>query len=214
MASDRIELFFNACQILITKPNINKIISEISKLCIWLHKHQNEEISDQWKAKLILIIEKYHLYYKNNKNTNDNNNNELLRLEEMVDKLLSDYLALPEGKLVTGKFKHKVMNWQTSLQHLNSNNSSHNIDNLNNSNVERWIVCDVSDDKITLMKPDCNNGDLIDVVINDADMLKLINDIYNQEENSIDKYIQVDFDKANNLILKLYDENGIGLLMK
>ena len=206
MASDRVELFLDTCQTLIIKLNNNKkIISEISKLCIWLQKHQNEEITDQAKGKIIIIIEKYYLYYKNSNNDNDN---DIIRLEDTLEKLLSDYLALPEGKLVTGKFKLKVMNWQSSMQQQNNiSNNSDNISN-NNNNIERWIICDINDNKITLMKPDSNINDEIidDVIINDSNILKIINNIYNQEESS--NYIQVDYDKKLNIIIKLYDENG------
>ena len=210
MASDRVELFLDTCQTLIIKLNNNKkIISEISKLCIWLQKHQNEEITDTAKGKIIIIIEKYYLYYKNSSNNNNNNNddNDIIRLEDTIEKLLSDYLALPEGKLVTGKFKQKVMNWQSSMQQ--QNNISNNSDNIsNNNNIERWIICDINDNKITLMKPDSNINDEIidDVIINDSNILKIINNIYNQEESS--NYIQVDYDKKLNIIIKLYDENG------
>lgn len=213
MASDRVELFLDSCQTLITKLNNNKkIISEISKLCTWLQKHQNEEITDAAKGKMIIIIEKYYLYYKNSNNNNNDNDSDIVRLEDTIEKLLSDYLALPEGKLVTGKFKQKVMNWQSSMQQQNNVSSNADNNSNNNNNIERWIICDINDNKITLMKPDSNINDEIidDVTIDDSNILKIINNIYNQEESS--NYIQVDYDKKLNTIIKLYDENGNELL--
>ena len=127
-------------------------------------------------------------YFENKKNISDglqSNHNNDMNIVENKNQLLKTFFKIQKEKVTEKKD--------------NSNN---------NNNIERWIICDINDNKITLMKPDSNINDEIidDVTIDDSNILKIINNIYNQEESS--NYIQVDYDKKLNIIIKLYDENG------
>ena len=208
-ANDRVDLFLDT-QTTLTNSinNIKKVTTEINKLCQWIQKHQNELLTDTCKGKLLFIIEKYYLYNKNS-NSNNNDDDSKRKLVEVIEKLLSDFLALPEGKLCSSKGKQKVMNWQCSMMETTSSSSSSNSNrgNSNSSNnIERWIICDVNGNLISLMKSQSESDELIeDVCVTNIDILTKINSIYDGDS---DQFAQIDYDRINNIILRIYDEEG------
>lgn len=203
MANERIDLFLETQNNIIvhnSSNNIKKITTEISKLCTWIQKHQNELLTDTSKGKLLFIIEKYYTYLKNIKE----NEHERSKLVEAVEKLLSDFLSLPEGRLCSSKNKQKVMSWQSQMTSSTSTSSS--LTN-NTNNIERWIICDACDNKITLMKHQSDSEEIIeDVIVTNTVFLAKINSIYGDGDS--EKFAQIDYDRNNNMIIKIYDEEG------
>lgn len=91
-SSDRINKFAEEQVSILTSSSPLKIISEIGKLKEWLIKHQDDAIPDGAKNKLLTILEKYNRaagYYAD--------------IRPKVIALYENYLALPEGKLLSSK---------------------------------------------------------------------------------------------------------------
>ena len=141
------------------------------------------------------------------KNSNSNDDDSKRKLVEGIEKLLGDFLSLPEGKLCSSKGKQKVMNWQCSMMETTTSSSSSNSNRSNNSNnIERWIICDVNGNLISLMKSQSESDELIeDVCVTNTDILTKINSIYDGDS---DQFAQIDYDRINNIILRIYDEEG------
>jgi hypothetical protein len=85
-----------------TKPA--KITSEIAKLRTWLVKHQDEAVPDGSKGKIMSVLEKYNRAA-----------GYMAELRAPVSCLFQDYLALPEGKLLTSKNKDRVKAWLENM---------------------------------------------------------------------------------------------------
>jgi hypothetical protein len=111
--ADRVAKYYDDGKDLVGGGNSAKIMSEIRKLATYLQKHQTEAIAEGAKTKLFGTVEMYYRYAKGN-----------LMNEAVVDcvsSLLSAYLQLPEGKLVSATHKKKVLQW---VQEFTSGSSS------------------------------------------------------------------------------------------
>jgi hypothetical protein len=103
--ADRIQKFFDdQTSMMVSGIKSSKINSEIAKLRVWLVKHQEEVVPDSSKAKLIAILEKYNRAA-----------GYMADIRETVLALFSDYLQLPEGKLLGSKDKNRVLIWSQNL---------------------------------------------------------------------------------------------------
>lgn len=111
MAADRISKFFDDAKALLSKDreiSESKINSEIKRMRTWLQKHQNEVVPDGSKTKLFGVID---LFYRFSCVIDKNSS-----LFEGISDLLSDYLQIPEGKLLSSKDKKKVLNWVETMK--------------------------------------------------------------------------------------------------
>ena len=81
-----------------------KITTEIAKLRTWLVKHQDEAVPDGSKGKIIAVLEKYNRAA-----------GYMAEIRGAVSCLFQDYLALPEGKLLTSKGKDRVKAWLENM---------------------------------------------------------------------------------------------------
>ena len=109
---------------LISNQKESKISSEIDKLRTWLVKHQDETIPDGSKAKIVMILEKYNRLAAH-----------ATKLRSSVVNLFSDYLQLPEGKLVSSKDKARVLTWLNNID-----SSSEIIQSQASENLTKWTV--------------------------------------------------------------------------
>ena len=122
---DRIQKFFDDQSKLMTcKATPAKINSEIGKLRTWLVKHQDEMVPDGSKTKIVSVLEKY-----------NRASDYIAEIRPIVINLFTDYLQLPEGKLVNSKEKTKVLTWL---------NNMHDCNGTNDSNIETPLVATVS----------------------------------------------------------------------
>ena len=104
-----------------------KVNSEIGKLKQWLVKHQDDSLPDNSKAKIMTILEKYNRAY-----------GYFSDIRSSVISLFSDYLQLPEGKLVNSKNKQRVLNW---LQHMEPEKDENGNElHKNRGSISRWSV--------------------------------------------------------------------------
>lgn len=106
---ERIDKYLGDAEKLVRLSNESKVIAELAKLKTWLQKHQYEVVPDGAKSKLLQVLTVYYKY-----------NQQLIteRKEVVGEKLIelfSDYLQLPEGKLLSSKDKRKVLQWQTNF---------------------------------------------------------------------------------------------------
>jgi hypothetical protein len=111
--ADRVAKYYDDGRDLVGGGNSAKIMSEIRKLATYLQKHQTEAIAEGAKTKLFGTVEMYYRYAKGNL-TNE-------AVVDCVSSLLSAYLQLPEGKLVSATHKKKVLQW---VQEFTSGSSS------------------------------------------------------------------------------------------
>ena len=104
--ADRIEKFYADQITVLSAYGRAKVSAEIAKLKQWLLKHQDETVPDGAKSKIVSILERYNRAQGNFADIRNN-----------VIELFSDYLQLPEGKLLSAKDKSKVLKW---LQDINT----------------------------------------------------------------------------------------------
>ncbi len=108
----------------------SKVITEINRLRTWIQKHQDDVISESGKTKLFQTLE---LYYSSSLNVDKGFSDSC---KDTVFNLLSDYLQLPEGKLLSAKDKKKVLSWtskfvETSRAPVNTSNAT---------NISEWYA--------------------------------------------------------------------------
>jgi len=83
------------------KGKTTKITSEMDKLRQWLVKHQDAAVPDGAKGQIFTILEKYQRC----------SSQVYPEIEPALYVLFSDYLQLPEGKLLSSKHKQRVLKW-------------------------------------------------------------------------------------------------------
>jgi hypothetical protein len=103
MASSRLDNYSLKLETL--KGNRAKYATEIKKLTLWMHRHQNEALTDASKQRLVTILA-----------------DSTQVLEGEAADLLQMYLSLPEGKLTTSKGKTRALKWLGSLDDENEQN--------------------------------------------------------------------------------------------
>ena len=163
--------------------NDGKLISEIEKLTKWLGKHQDEMIPDGYKQKLFSIVE---LVFRYAPTSQDGSVVE--KVVESKRSLCSCFLMMPEGKLVNGKSKKKVLKWLESLNAADDTGMVASVftsvggaENENQGSI--WLVADITDErKLTLMKEDVQSSDLLeDVDVDNEEMLVEIERRFNED---------------------------------
>ena len=99
-------------------PKKAKTLStECERICTWLQKHQDENLPDGHKDKVVQIIQKYRGLYKLCAASPMLCPPEgLAAVREKVASIMEVYLMLPEGKLTTGKQKKNVLKWLGETQ--------------------------------------------------------------------------------------------------
>ena len=142
MASERVTKYYDDGKSLISLNNVPKIVNEINKLKTWVVKHQNETINDGSKTKLLSIVE---LYYRFCITSIDKR-----LILEPTSALLSDYLQLPEGKLLSAKDKKKVLNWLQELSVMNPDNTTNINNSTSNISITKWSVQSLNSNKHSL----------------------------------------------------------------
>ena len=106
--SERIDKYYDDGLQLIEKKNDSKILTEVKKLAAFITKHQSDSVTSNQQSRLLSIIEMYYKYATSKERDADDDDT---RMHDSVQSLISDLLALPEGKLVTSKGKKKAVTW-------------------------------------------------------------------------------------------------------
>lgn len=146
-----------------TKPT--KITSEISKLKTWLVKHQDEAVPDGSKGKILTCLEKYNRAA-----------GYIFDIRSATESLFQDYLALPEGKLLTSKNKDKVKTWLENMVDGDEGNDAPRKE----LKTKRWDVAMIDDvHRLCLIREDLMHEE---VVVADKELLKKIERYYHGED--------------------------------
>jgi hypothetical protein len=164
----RIQKFSDDCILLCNGGNINKLKSEMNKLAIWMQKHQNETVPDNAKSKLLTTIETYYRL-RFNKLYN-------FTLDDVISNLISFYLQMPEGKLLSAKDKKKVLFWYTTLNSEKNNESTlKSVESVNNS-FSDWTIESYCEKENTFTLLNVSNVELWkeDFKIVDTDKLNVV----------------------------------------
>ncbi len=137
--ADRIEKFFSDQLTVLSAYNRSKVSSEIGKLKQWLVKHQDEVIPDASKQKLLSILERYNRAAGN-----------FADIRSSVSDLFSDYLQMPEGKLVSAKDKSKVLKWIQNIGATTDDDSCSSGGATVVKKASRWTVESIDEAKKTV----------------------------------------------------------------
>jgi len=198
-AAERVNKFYDDSLIIInqcqTKSNNTKLYAEIIKLKTWLQKHQNEILPDGHKGKLLQTLEVYNKYC-----TSSSSIFEKEKVADSVLDLLSDYLQLPEGRLVSASYKKKVLNWREIL--LGGMNDSSSVGKSSGTRVTRWTVEGVDSSAQTVSLLNLANQELWkeDHHIPDKAKFQSIETMHNQA-NEEGKNVMVEVDEGNQTIV-------------
>ena len=167
--------------------NDSKLISEAEKLRKWLGKHQEEMIPDGYKHKLLSIVELVFRYASKSHDASVIN-----KVVEAKRSLCSCFLMMPEGKLVSGKAKKKVVKWLESLNASDDPETATSVfSSIGNGESEGhdgiWMVADITNErKLTLMKEDVECNDILeDIDVMDGEMLTEIERKFNMYGNVV-----------------------------
>lgn len=160
--AERVERFYDDAVKLCSEAKAPKLISEIQRLRQWLTKHQNENLSDAGKQKLMSACETYFKFAVARDATFESPEC------ESVQNLISDILKLPEGKLVrSAGGKSKAMKWLELSQSRRPGPAS-NLAAAHSVPATRWIVADMSHSNcLQLVSASCDaelSGQVLDDV--------------------------------------------------
>jgi hypothetical protein len=101
-----LDRFYDDAVKLCSEAKVPKLIAEIQRLRQWLTKHQDENLSDAGKQKLVAACETYFKFAVGRDATFESPEC------EAIQNLISDLLKLPEGKLIrSAGGKSKAMKW-------------------------------------------------------------------------------------------------------
>lgn len=144
---DRIQKFCDDQISVITtcKGKPNKITAEIDKLRQWLVKHQEVVVPDGAKAQIFSILEKYQRCFTS----------VYPEIMPAVSTLFSDYLQLPEGKLLSSKSKQRVLKWLQQMDN-SENGKSESVEQMikrQGETLSTWSVegVDEKNQRVTLL---------------------------------------------------------------
>lgn len=204
-AADRVTKFYDDSLLVIqqsqSKSNNSKLFAEISKLKTWIQKHQDETLPDGHKGKLLQTLENYNRYV--------NTPGVIFEKEKVLDivlDLLSDYLQLPEGRLVTAAYKKKVMNWREILLATTSESvliaPSVGSSSSSSDHITRWSVegMEAKGQKITLLNIDNQELWKEDFVVKDKTIFQRIQ-LLSREAGESGKIVMVEMDERNDQVL-------------
>lgn len=149
---DRIQKFHDdqVDNITSCKGKTSKITSEIDKFRQWLVKHQDNVVPDAAKGQIFTILEKYQRC----------STQVYPEITPAVYTLYSDFLQLPEGKLVSSKSKQRVLKW---LQQMDSDaadaNTAESVEAMvarQENTLSTWSVEGINEKKrcVTLLSTD------------------------------------------------------------
>lgn len=194
-AAERVSKFFDDATKLLTASTkqANKVGAEMNKLSTWLQKHQNETLPEGPKGKLMQTVE---MYYRQ---CNVGEWREALL--DALSNLLSTYLQMPEGKLLSAKDKKKVLNWLQSLSGDPSNTSPDPLVE-ESSSISTWSVESVEKGQRVTLLNTANaelwkeNFKVVDKAMY-AEITKLL-------EGGEVEVVLVDFDEESNAITRVY----------
>ncbi len=147
---------------------LSKTLAEIKRLRIWMQKHQSESVPDGAKAKLLAAVELYNRFFivqsgriKTTSAAGEYTKLSAVRdqLYEGVHSLISDYLQMPEGKLLSGRDKKKALAWIEGLVRLSvgAASSSSSSSSSSRDSGMTWILQGINDDGtiVLLSSSDC-----------------------------------------------------------
>eukprot|EP01036_Dinobryon_divergens_P023421 gene23421-31766_t len=154
--------------VLLSGSLLAKTIAEIKRLRTWMQKHQSESVPDGAKAKLLAAVDFYYRFFLFQfgriKTMSAAGNEKKLsavrdQLHEGVHSLVSDYLQMPEGKLLSGRDKKKALTWIEGLVKLGAGEEASITTTSSSSSVNdaTWILQGINDDGtiILLNSIDC-----------------------------------------------------------
>jgi hypothetical protein len=194
-AAERVNKFHEDCNSLIS-GQLNsslptKITAEVSKLKTWIQKHQYETLPDGHKTKLSQTLELYYTFVSRNIEL-FKSNSPGQKLIDAVSELLSDYLQLPEGKLVNAKDKKKILNWSTSINNI-INPSPSNATSLSEG-VKSWVVVSVENGMATLVNANDDEDWREDVSVTDINLYEMM---------------RSELDKGGNVVVAIDEQSNI-----
>ena len=150
---------------------LSKTLAEIKRLRIWMQKHQSESVPDGAKAKLLAAVELYNRFFivQSGRIKTTSAAGEYTKLSAVRDQLydgvhslVSDYLQMPEGKLLSGRDKKKALAWIEGLVRLSvgaetSTSSSSSSSSSSRDSGMAWILQGINDDGtiVLLSSSDC-----------------------------------------------------------
>ena len=156
--------------VLLSGSLLPKIIAEIKRLRTWMQKHQSESVPDGAKAKLLATVDFYHRFFivqlgriKIMSAAGNDKKLSVVRdqLHEGVHSLVSDYLQMPEGKLLSGRDKKKALAWIEGLVRLGAGEEASIATSSGSSSSSisgaTWILQGINDDGtiVLLSSIDC-----------------------------------------------------------
>lgn len=160
--ADRIEKFAADCDRLLSEKQPvqpAKVVAEIKKFRAWIVKHQDENVPDGAKAKLLCAVQQYH---KAAQRTPD--------IAEASHALIEDLLMLPEGKLVTAKAKKAALKWleegrqgKTDIAQVDGGEDAPD----DSEEGEMWQLIGCDDNGASLCLMDASDGSTLDVTLDD-----------------------------------------------
>ena len=153
--------FYDDAVKLCSEAKAPKLISEIQRLRQWLTKHQNENLSDAGKQKLMSACETYFKFAVARDATFESPEC------ESVQNLISDILKLPEGKLVrSAGGKSKAMKWLELSQSRRPGPS--NLAAAHPVPATRWIVADMTHSHCLQLVSASSDAELSGQVLDDV----------------------------------------------
>lgn len=190
MSAERVDKFHEDAEKLIASKNSVKIASEVNKLRTWLQKHQYDVLPDGSKGKLLQILVLYQRFYQSLPDADAKD-----KFEPSLSGLFSDYLQLPEGKLLAAKDKKKVMTWLQSL----STGESSSIPSA--TSLTRCLVQDVDDSgkTVTIQAVNDESQWLEQIPVSSQEVYDNISSVFHAGEEDI----VVLYDEANNVVVSL-----------
>jgi hypothetical protein len=138
-----------------------KLIAEIQRLRQWLTKHQDENLSDAGKQKLVAAAETYFKFAVGRDATFESPEC------EAIQNMISDLLKLPEGKLIrSAGGKSKAMKWLEVSQRGAPSKIAPDF-SARAVSVTRWTVSDISHKNVLQMIAGSCDSELSDLVRDD-----------------------------------------------
>jgi hypothetical protein len=187
MSADRVEKFLEDAEKLAAGGNLSKITAEVNKLRSWLQKHQYDVLPDGSKGKLLQVLVVYHKFFQSLQDASQKES-----FESIVSSLLSDYLQLPEGKLLVAKDKKKVMTWLQSLSAPSDAGASLGSD-------DRYLVQDIDEEcrTVTLQAVEDDSVWLEGVIVSSNTLFDELLERFRSEGSDI----VVSFDSAHRKVV-------------
>mmetsp|Transcript_3702 Transcript_3702/g.3839 ORF Transcript_3702/g.3839 Transcript_3702/m.3839 type:complete len:164 (+) Transcript_3702:104-595(+) len=147
----------------------------------------------------MMIAEKYYIYLSSSSTLPES-------VIDLISNLLSDMMAIPEGKLISSKAKSRLLKWSQSLQSDITSTSSNNNNSNTNNNSRRteWIVADIHEEtgkQLTLMSADVDSSDILEYInVPDTALLERIQVRFETEEEGVTVLVEIDNNGSHRVI--------------